>query len=216
MEIEGFCLGAFRTNCYLVKNRGEAFLVDPGDSAEGLIGYLKQNEVELKAIMITHGHIDHLGAAAKTAEAFSAPILFPEKEMAYLDNRTYPLMIQTAAQLESFRDYLRQSGRSRLLSDGDMLDLCGLEVRCIEVPGHTDHSMVYYIPSEAVLFSGDTLFERSVGRTDMYSGAQEDLTRHIRERLLTLPGDTYVLPGHGGATTIGREALRNPYLRENL
>ena len=216
MEIKGFCLGAFRTNCYLVENGGEAFLVDPGDQAEDVIAYLKKLGCDLKAILITHGHIDHLGAAAAISEALGAEIVFPEKELDYLDNRTYPLMFETAGELQEFKDYVMQSGKGRLIADGAELSIAGAWIRAIEVPGHTDHSMVYHVPSEKVLFSGDTLFEASVGRTDMYAGDPFDLVVNIKEKLLTLPKDTIVLPGHSGATSIEREIRQNPYLREVL
>ena len=216
MEIKGFCLGAFRTNCYLVENDGEAFLVDPGDQAEDVIAYLKKLGCDLKAILITHGHIDHLGAAAAISEALGAEIVFPEKELDYLDNRTYPLMFETAGELQEFKDYVMQSGKGRLIADGAELSIAGVWIRAIEVPGHTDHSMVYHVPSEKVLFSGDTLFEASVGRTDMYAGDPFDLVVNIKEKLLTLPKDTIVLPGHSGATSIERESRQNPYLREVL
>ena len=216
MEIKGFCLGAFRTNCYLVENGGEAFLVDPGDQAEDVIAYLKKLGCDLKAILITHGHIDHLGAAAAISEALSAEIVFPEKELDYLDNRTYPLMFETAGELQEFKDYVMQSGKGRLIADGAELSIAGAWIRAIEVPGHTDHSMVYHVPAEKVLFSGDTLFEASVGRTDMYAGDPFDLVVNIKEKLLTLPKDTIVLPGHSGATSIEREIRQNPYLREVL
>lgn len=216
MEIKGFCLGAFRTNCYLVENDGKAFLVDPGDQAEDVIAYLKKLGCDLKAILITHGHIDHLGAAAAISEALGAEIVFPEKELDYLDNRTYPLMFETAGELQKFKDYVMQSGKGRLIADGAELSIAGIEIRAIEVPGHTDHSMVYHVPAEKVLFSGDTLFEASVGRTDMYAGDPFDLVVNIKEKLLTLPKDTIVLPGHSGATSIEREIRQNPYLREVL
>ena len=216
MEIKGFCLGAFRTNCYLVENGGEAFLVDPGDQAEDVIAYLKKLGCDLKAILITHGHIDHLGAAAAISEALGAEIVFPEKELDYLDNRTYPLMFETAGELQEFKDYVMQSGKGRLIADGAEMSIAGAWIRAIEVPGHTDHSMVYHVPSEKVLFSGDTLFEASVGRTDMYAGDPFDLVVNIKEKLLTLPKDTIVLPGHSGATSIEREIRQNPYLREVL
>ena len=216
MEIKGFCLGAFCTNCYLVENDGEAFLVDPGDQAEDVIAYLKKLGCDLKAILITHGHIDHLGAAAAISEALGAEIVFPEKELDYLDNRTYPLMFETAGELQEFKDYVMQSGKGRLIADGAELSIAGAWIRAIEVPGHTDHSMVYHVPAEKVLFSGDTLFEASVGRTDMYAGDPFDLVVNIKEKLLTLPKDTIVLPGHSGATSIEREIRQNPYLREVL
>ena len=192
MEIKGFCLGAFRTNCYLVENDGEAFLVDPGDQAEDVIAYLKKLGCDLKAILITHGHIDHLGAAVAISEALGA------------------------GELQEFKDYVMQSGKGRLIADGAELSIAGAWIRAIEVPGHTDHSMVYHVPSEKVLFSGDTLFEASVGRTDMYAGDPFDLVVNIKEKLLTLPKDTIVLPGHSGATSIEREIRQNPYLREVL
>ena len=109
-----------------------------------------------------------------------------------------------------------QSGKGRLIADGAELSIAGAWIRAIEVPGHTDHSMVYHVPAEKVLFSGDTLFEASVGRTDMYAGDPFDLVVNIKEKLLTLPKDTIVLPGHSGATSIEREIRQNPYLREVL
>ena len=181
-----------------------------------VIAYLKKLGCDLKAILITHGHIDHLGAAAAISEALGAEIVFPEKELDYLDNRTYPLMFETAGELQEFKDYVMQSGKGRLIADGAELSIAGAWIRAIEVPGHTDHSMVYHVPAEKVLFSGDTLFEASVGRTDMYAGDPFDLVVNIKEKLLTLPKDTIVLPGHSGATSIEREIRQNPYLREVL
>lgn len=213
MEIQVLTVGMIQTNCYLVQDGEGSFLVDPGDQAEELLAYFKKQEVSPGTILITHGHFDHVGAVPELAEALQAEVVFPEKEIAYLDERSYSLMSETASALDRFKSFLTQYEKTRLVSDGDSLTLCGAEVRCLEVPGHTDHSMAYYIPSESVVFSGDTLFARSVGRSDMYSGDPGDLVRNIREKLLTLPKETYVLPGHGGVTTIGREAEINPYLR---
>lgn len=199
-------LGSFGTNSYIVYNTEgrEAFLIDPPSNADFIINMIKQQRFKLQAILLTHGHIDHIGAVKPVKEAFpEIKVCAAREEQEVLEDSTKNLsaMFGTAMTLQA-DEYLR---------DGQTFTMLGHEIVCKLVPGHTIGGMCYYIPDENILFSGDTLFAGSVGRSDFPTGSASTLIRSIEEKLFVLPEDTKVYPGHGESTTIGLEKKGNPF-----
>lgn len=206
LRVEQFVVGPVMTNCYFAvqTDTAEALVVDPGDEAERLIGKLKERGLSVAAVLLTHGHFDHASAARQVADAFGAPIYAHELEKETLEEPQINLSIMNGAR-EAY-------GADRYVGDGDVLELAGFSVQVIATPGHTRGGCCYYIEKERAIFVGDTLFCGSVGRTDFPGGNARELLTSIKERLLTLPGETDVYPGHNETTTIGWERMNNPFL----
>ena len=204
LELVWLVLGPVQTNVYIVYNKKskECFIIDPADRADRIIAKIDELELLPKAILLTHGHFDHIGAVDGLREKYNIP--------SYITKNDSPMASDVEANAG-----LSLMGRSiscscdELLADKDMLKLAGVEIRVIETPGHTRGSCCYYLPSEGVLFSGDTLFAGSYGRCDLEGGSEASIFRSIREKLFTLPDDTLVYPGHMDSTTIGYEKLHN-------
>lgn len=197
----------FATNCYLVSNEEtkEAFLVDPGDYEEKIIGVLKEEGVTLTGIYLTHGHLDHMLAAERISREYGIPVFCHEAELAVLADPVQNLTNR----------FLRHSyvlSGAQPLSDGAKFEAAGVAVELLHTPGHTPGGCCYYLRSEGILFSGDTLFYRSVGNTEFPGGSLSALARAIREKLYVLPEETIVYPGHGEETEIGSEKRENPYV----
>lgn len=213
MRIALTVLGEYQENCWLASGDQSKTMViiDPGDDVESLKEAILEDGRRPEAILITHGHFDHLAAAGPIAKLYDIPIIFPAKELEYIRHRRYPFMMETGDVLDSFLCALTEE-KSQLVLPQAKVQAAGMNFQVIEVPGHTDHSVCYYCAGEKVLFSGDTLFARSIGRTDLYQGGPRDLEANIRSKLMTLPMDTHVLPGHGPVTTIGFEAQYNPFV----
>ncbi len=222
LEISRTVLGEIRTNVYFVFDRESecCVLIDPADDAEGIIRVIEDKlHARLSAILLTHGHFDHMLAASAVSRHFAADIYASEAERGLLsDNRmnlSHPHLLDT--------ELLEYRG----LHDGDVLSLLGHSWTVMETPGHTAGSVCYFIPDAVagkgktssggasalpVLFSGDTLFRESFGRTDFPTGSFSSIADSIRNRLLTLPEETLVLPGHDAETTIAHERQWNPIL----
>ena len=199
-------LGSFGTNSYIVYNTEgrEAVLIDPPSNADFILNMIRQQRFKLQAILLTHGHIDHMGAVGQIkGELPDVKVYAAREEAEVLGDSTKNLstMFGSAMSLEA-DVYLR---------DGETLSFMNREICCKLVPGHTQGGMCYYIPEDHMVFSGDTLFAGSVGRSDFPTGSASTLIRSIEERLFVLPGDTKVYPGHGEATTIEREKKMNPF-----
>lgn len=204
--LRAFAVGPVQANCYLLAHDSRAVLIDPGAEGERLLGELARQRLTLEAVWLTHAHFDHLGALADVVAATGVPV--------HLHPADAPLLA-TAAEMAArwgiaiapppaaFHE-LRHEGR---------LQLGQLEVVCVHTPGHAPGHVAFHLPAAKVVLSGDTLFHGSIGRTDLPLADHATLLRSIRERLLTLPPDTRVLPGHGPATSVGREAASNPFLR---
>ncbi|CVI72081.1 putative metallo-hydrolase [Clostridiales bacterium CHKCI001] len=204
MKINQLVVGICQTNCYIVynKNTKEAMIVDPGDQANDIIMRCRMLEVIPKAILLTHGHFDHMMAAEKVKEEFHIPIYAAEKEVSLLADARANLSAMWARPVCIKPDIL--------VKEEDKLDICDFHITVIETPGHTVGGVCFYIPEEEVLLSGDTLFCGSFGRTDFPTGSMSVLARSIREKLFQLPDSTEVYPGHESSTTIGYEKRYNP------
>lgn len=204
MKINQLVVGVCQTNCYIIYNKdtNEAMIVDPGDQAEDISMRCRMLGVVPKAILLTHGHFDHMMAAGKLKEEFHIPIYAAEKEA--------PLLADARANLSAMWAKPVCIKPDCLVKEGDKLDICGFSITVIETPGHTIGGVCFYIPEEEVLLSGDTLFCGSFGRTDFPTGSMSVLARSIREKLFQLPDVTQVYPGHESSTTIGYEKRYNP------
>ena len=206
MKIQNFVLGMVGTNCYLVVNEEEkqCILIDPAVYSGEIAEQIRREGLDLRAILLTHGHFDHImGIDGFRKEFPEIPVYAHREEEALLKDASMN------ASLEFGRQYTFSG--AAYAEDGDVLDLAGMQFQVIHTPGHTIGGCCYYLQEEKVLFSGDTLFQESIGRTDFPTGNGGQLMRSIREKLFTLPEETAVYPGHMERTTIGDEKKYNPY-----
>ena len=207
IKIEKMVLGMVQTNTWFVINEKtkELILIDPADDAGRIIRKIEADGLKLQGILLTHGHFDHIGAVDDLRAYFKGVQCYAvEKEEEVLENGSYNLSASWAAALSIRAD--------RLLRDKETLTLAGFKIKVIETPGHTKGGVCYYLPEEGVLFSGDTLFRTSVGRTDFPTGSMSQIVRSVQYLTENLPGDTVVYPGHQEITTIAYEQRFNPYL----
>lgn len=204
-QIEWMVLGMVSTNTYLVKNQdtGELLIIDPADEAGRIQEKIRQMEGKPAAILLTHGHFDHMMAADELRTVYDIPVYACRQEEELLKNARYNLSASWASPHVMEAD--------RYLEDGDVFQIAGFEIHMLYTPGHTGGSCCYYLPQEAVLFSGDTLFAGSVGRTDFPTSSGADIRKSLQRLLAQLPGDTRVCPGHGEETTIAYEKRYNPF-----
>ncbi len=207
LRVEQYVVGPVMTNCYFAVNEdtNEALIVDPGDSAAQLAAKLKEQGLTPKAVLLTHGHFDHASAAEALAKEFSVPIYAEEHEQETLESPEINLCGMMGQRGAVFHADI-------YVKDGDLLDLAGFSIKVLHTPGHTRGGCCYYMEKEQALFAGDTLFCQSVGRTDFPGGSASVLLRSIEEKLMPLPGQTKVYPGHNETTTIGWERQYNPFL----
>lgn len=200
-------VGTMQTNCYLLTNKEtkETLIVDPGDSGERIAAYCLQEQLRPAGILLTHGHFDHISGVKALVEAFRVPVYASAEEEALLAE---PGMNLSA----KFQGYGVALVPDVLLEDGEEFSLAGFSIKAILTPGHTSGGMSYYLAEENIVFSGDTLFRHTYGRTDLPTSSFEALKVSLKDKLFALPGDTEVLPGHGNGTTIKEERRRNPVL----
>jgi hydroxyacylglutathione hydrolase len=206
MQVISIVVGAFQVNCYLVTSgNGQALVIDPGEDAGQIAVALRERTLTVAAYLITHGHMDHIGGLEELTRLFPAPVsMHPADEAwAFSDDNKKPPYYDTPE---------RPAGKIRALVDGQPGDDGGLHYEIITTPGHSPGCVCYYFPVEKTLFTGDTLFSGSIGRTD-FEGSDEALMEKSLRRLAQLPDDTLVYPGHGPRTTIEREKKNNPFLR---
>lgn len=206
MKVEKFLTGIISTNCYLAINEEtkQTVIIDPAACPKKILDYIEEEGLKIEAILLTHGHFDHIMGIDGFLERFPVPVYVHEDdERVMKDPRLNQSAIYTAGYTFDGAHYLR---------DRQTLELAGYTFEVIHTPGHTWGGCCYYIQSEHVLFSGDTLFQCSVGRSDFETSSTSDLLTSIREKLMKLPDETIVYPGHMGATKIGYERENNPYI----
>ena len=205
IEIKSMTLGMVATNCYLIINKEnkEALLVDPADNALRISNVIEENGCTLKAILLTHGHFDHIMALNDLKKRYNVPVYAHEEEEDVLK--------QSSLNLSGSIGQIYTTQADVYVKDGEHLKLAGLDVIVLYTPGHTQGGACYYFPEEKVLMSGDTLFHCSIGRTDFPTGSMSQLVRSVKEQLFVLPDDVQVYPGHDSVTSIGYEKQYNPF-----
>lgn len=208
MILESITVGPFQENCYIVgdESTGEGALIDPGDEAARIALAAEQTQIEVGAIILTHSHIDHVGAVAELAEEYACPVLLHAEAEEML--KSVP---QQAAMMGV--KFGRVPNVDRYIATGETLEVGGLRLRSLYTPGHAPGHLVFHIESEGLAISGDAVFAGSVGRTDLPGGSMDVLMASIRDEILTLPDETRLYPGHGPATTVGDERSTNPFLQ---
>lgn len=201
-------VGPVQTNCYFLydENTGECVIVDPGEEAAKITDYIEKKNLKPVVILLTHGHFDHIGAVDEIRERYDIKVYAAAAEKETLEDPDINLSSQFGGGFRVEAD--------ELLSDGQEIELLGEKVRCILTPGHTKGGMCYYFTGSGILFSGDTLFQQSVGRTDFPGGSMSEIVRSIREKLFVLPDYVRVYTGHGMMTTIKDEKMLNPFAVE--
>jgi hydroxyacylglutathione hydrolase len=209
MRVRAFTVGPFQENSFLLIRDGSdrAVLIDPGDEPDLILGGIEQEGVTLDAILITHTDVDHVGAVAPVAKATGAPVYCPKLEVDRLRD------IMAHAPMPGLGPYEGYEPEETV-EGGERLQLAGFDIDVVFTPGHTEGHVTYGFPDEAVIASGDVLFQSSVGRTDRPNGDHQTLLRSISTLLERYPDETTVLPGHMGATTLGHERATNPFLAE--
>lgn len=207
LQVNSRVIGMIGTNCYLVfqQETREAVVIDPAENAPFILNWCKELQVTPVAVLLTHGHGDHIGGVEDLLRAFRVPVYAGKEEEALLKD-PYLNLSADFGQAVSIKDAV-------LLEDAQELNLLGCTWKVLATPGHTRGSVCYYLEEEKLLFSGDTLFCESYGRTDFPTGSSRELMRSIQEKLLVLPDEVKVYPGHESDTTIGHEKRYNPLAR---
>jgi len=206
MKVHIMEVGAYQANCYLVfdEETKEALIIDPGAQGREIMAQVQKLGLNVKYIVNTHGHSDHIGANQYVKEATGAPLLIHEADAPMLTSPAKNLSIY-------FGEDINKPPADRLLKDGDVVEAGSLKFKVLHTPGHTRGGIC--LVGQEVCFSGDTLFAMSVGRSDFPGGSHETLINSIKTKLMTLDDETVVFPGHGPYTTIGQEKAGNPFLR---
>lgn len=209
MDVRAFTVGPVAENSYIFRrdDAAEAIIVDPGDEAPLLLGAIEELGLDLEAILLTHTHFDHVGAVAPVARETGAPVYCPELEVPVLAD------IMSFVPWPGFGPY-ESWDAEETVSGGERLELAGFEIDVLFTPGHSPGHVTYSIADEAALFSGDVLFQGSVGRVDLPGGDWPTLANSLRTLVEGYPAETRVYPGHMGITTLGAERETNPFLAE--
>ncbi|MHC1589724.1 MAG: MBL fold metallo-hydrolase [Candidatus Hecatellaceae archaeon] len=206
MKVRMLVVGPVATNCYIARceETGEAIVIDPGDEGERILEAVREEKAKVKYVVNTHGHIDHIGANDLVRKALKAPLLIHRLDAEALGKPELNLSM-------FFWSELRASGPDRTLEDGDEIAFGRIRLKVLHTPGHTPGSIC--LLSDDVIFTGDTLFAGSIGRTDMPGGSFQRLIHSLKHRIMPLPDGLKVYPGHGPETLLGYEKQVNPYLR---
>jgi hydroxyacylglutathione hydrolase len=218
--IAGFPAGSWAANCYVVASAPgtECVVVDPGqDAAPGVADIVREHRLKPVAVLLTHGHLDHMWSVTPVAGTYDATAWIHPSDRHLLSDPMAGISRETAAMLLGGRHEFVEPDDVAELADGQRLELAGLEVVVDHTPGHTQGSVTFRTPYVAddiseVMFSGDLLFAGSIGRTDLPGGDHATMLETLRHKVLALPDDVAVLPGHGEQTSIGRERATNPFL----
>lgn len=205
-KIDSRILGMVGTNCYLLCNMDikECVLIDPADSQDEISRMIDESGCSLKGILLTHGHFDHIMVADAVRDKYGVKVYASCDEKNTLEQPHINLGEAYGLKLSVKADVWHK--------DGEILKLAGFDIEALHTPGHTEGGSCYYIREIGVLFSGDTLFCGSVGRTDFPGGSMSEIVRSIKEKVMVLPDDTKVYPGHGEGTSVGYERENNPFL----
>jgi hydroxyacylglutathione hydrolase len=209
VDVRMFTVGQIAENCFLFRQDGSdsGLIIDPGDEAERILAAANELGVSIEGILLTHTHFDHIGAVAPIAKATGAPVWCPEMEVPVLADINSFVPWPGFGPFESY-------DADHTVKGGEKLELAGMEIDVIFTPGHSPGHVTYSIADETAIFSGDVLFQGSVGRTDLPGGDGPTLMRSIRTLVDSHPPETTVYPGHMGITTLGAEQATNPFLAE--
>ncbi len=212
MKIDRLILGEFETNCYVVRadeSARDCVVIDTGLDSREMMAFLAEHRLTPAAVILTHGHVDHIAGLAALRSAF------PQVRV-YIHRLDGPMLTDSRSNLSRMaRMPFATAAADVLLADGDTIDEAGIVLKVLHTPGHTPGGICLYAESEGVVFAGDTLFAGGIGRTDFPGGDTEQLLDSIRAKLFVLPDPTAVHPGHAMRTTIGREKASNPFLTPN-
>lgn len=209
MKVDRLVLGDFETNCYVLRNSSTArdcLIIDTGLDADPLLDFLELNKLNPVALILTHGHADHIAGVEMLRKKYSSILIYIHKlDAEMLGDADVNLSAMAGCSFTADK-------ADRLIDEGDTIDKAGIWLRVIHTPGHTPGGICLYAEKDGIIFVGDTLFAGSVGRTDFPNGDMRQLISGIKSKLFALPEDTIVYPGHGPETTIGREKTDNPFL----
>ena len=205
MIIERLVVGSLASNCYIVGSEatGKGMIIDPGDESERILEKANDLQLDIKNILLTHGHFDHIGAVKDISEATGAEICIHPDDAGYLQGKHESNFFTIS--------YPAASSPKRLINDGDEITIGDLRFLVIHTPGHTPGGIC--LLGQGVVFTGDTLFDHSIGRSDLPGGSSNQLINSLHTKLMILPDETMVYPGHGPETKIGEERQGNPFLR---
>ncbi len=209
LEVRQLTVGAIAENCFVLRREGsdKVLIVDPGEEAERILAEVEETGAEVEAILVTHCHFDHIGAVAPVARATGAPVYCPEIEIPMLTD------IMAFVPYAGFGPY-ESYDAEETVKGGEILELAGLSIDVIFTPGHSPGHVTYSVRDEAAIFSGDVLFQGSVGRVDLPGGDGPTLMQSIQTLLDSHSPETSVYPGHMGVTTLGAERATNPFLAQ--
>lgn len=202
-------LGPLQTNAYIVYNdERSCLIIDPGEEEHKIRQFIRKKGLLPKAILLTHAHFDHIGAVDSIRECYSIPVYLHRAEKKWLSDSS----LNGSSHYEGIQPMVVNQADQLFTNDGE-LSIGGFSFYLYETPGHSPGGVSFYFKEEGFVIVGDTLFEGGIGRTDLPGGQEKQLLKSIHNKLLTLPEDTYVLPGHDGVTTIGQELDYNPFLK---
>ena len=211
MILEMLTVSPFQENCYIIGDQesGVGAIIDPGDEAARIAMAVEGTGLDIGSIIVTHAHIDHVGAVAALTDEYACPVLMHAEAEEMLE------ALPTQAMMMGMR-FGKVPRVDHYLEDEDVVEVGELRLRSLYTPGHAPGHLAFYLQDEGLVLSGDALFAGSVGRVDLPGGSMEVLMQSIEERLLTLPDDTVVYPGHGPQTTIRNERTSNPFLQGGM